>query len=146
MHCSSLCLHCSRPYRDRRPSTPASSSTRRSSRRSSFSERHLILAQAREPSPPFHPFSFLALALCRARAGRRRSSRRPNLSAPLRSFVLRAAQPRPEPTPPLHELGRALRRPKSGPRAPPPSSSAVELRPLRRRPVSGPSPPKTNPR
>ena len=59
MHCSSLCLHCSRPYRDRRLSTPASSSTRRSSRRSSASGRRPYPLASTGTFSSLPAFSFL---------------------------------------------------------------------------------------
>ena len=113
----------------------------------------LILVGASKLPVPFHPSPSSELGRARAsrtERSRRRSSHRPFLAAPPRFFAPQPTAPRPEPTPSLHERGRALPRPKSSSRTRPPLSTSIklrpELRPSRRRPPSGLLPRKIDPR
>ena len=134
------------PYRDRRPSTPASSSTRRSSRRSS--------ASGRRPYPLASTGTFSSLpalllphaCVVQSSSGRRRSSRRPNLATPPQFVAPGAAQTRRPPTPHLPERGRALPRPKSSRRPPLAIVVPAELRPSPLSHSSGHPPPQIDPR
>ena len=136
VHCVLQCFYCDAQTPIPRPATRRRRHASAIAPRPRRPSAALILARALEASHPFpSPSPFLALA----RSQDEQSSpstplvvpRHP-LVAPPRSFAPRAARPRPEPTPPLHELGRALRRPKSGNRPPPAIAVLAELRPLRR--------------
>ena len=138
------------PYRHRRPSTPASSSTRRSSRRSSASGRRPYPLASTGNFSSLPAFSFLGarsssseqrqvrVAAVR-RAGHGSPPRLDSSHPELHSLAVHPLRPPTSAAEPLPGRNRA-------PDRRPPLKLRPELRPSRRRPPSGRSPPKTDPR